>query len=54
MLLGRQEKTDCACAYEILAKAPPLRRFQCYFPPFGSLLQWWINGVLKTLIQVEI
>ena len=24
------------------------------FPPCGSLLEWWSNGVMKGLIQVEI
>jgi len=24
------------------------------FPPCGSLLEWWSNGAMKGLIQVEI
>ena len=40
MLLGRQEKTDCASAYEILDRAAP-EGVSMLFPTFGSLLERW-------------
>jgi hypothetical protein len=32
----------------------PLRELQCSLLSYGSLLEWWSNGIMKGPIQIEI